>query len=96
MKTSTLHQSLQAKLGAYSGEHLPTTISYQDQHNSMVEKPLFDATLDEVAFSIQALGVEIAAIHRRRSALDSLYTLARERHYLGAKTVGEIAKEVTK
>jgi hypothetical protein len=36
------------------------------------------------------------AIHRRRSALDSLYTLARENGCLGSDTVGVIAVEVTK
>ena len=71
MKTSTLHQSLQAKLGSYAGEHLVTTLRYQDQYGNSVEKPLLDATLDEVAFSIQTLSAEGSAIHRRRSALES-------------------------
>ena len=53
MKTPTLHQSLQAKLGAYTGEHLTATIRYQDRYGNLVEKPLLDATLDEVAFAIQ-------------------------------------------
>jgi hypothetical protein len=49
-----------------------------------------------VAFSIQTLSAESASIHRRRSALDSLYTLARENGCLGSDTVGVIAVEVTK
>ncbi len=46
MKTPTLHQSLQVKLGSYAGEHLVTTLRYQDQYGNSVEKPLLDATLD--------------------------------------------------
>ena len=30
MKTATLHQSLQAKLGAYTGEHLTAAIRLHD------------------------------------------------------------------
>lgn len=96
MKTPTLYQALQVKLGTYAGEHLTATISYQDRYSNTVEKPLLDATLDEIAFSIQTLCAESAAIHRRRSALESLYTLAREHGCLGLNTVGEIALEVTK
>jgi hypothetical protein len=96
MSTPTLHQSLQKKIGAFSGEHLPTTINYLDRYGNTVEKPLLDATLDEVAFSIQTLGTEISAIHRRRSSLESLYNLSREHGCLGLNTVGEIALEVTK
>lgn len=43
MKTSTLHQSLQAKLGAYTGEHLTAAIRYQDRYGNLVEKPLLDS-----------------------------------------------------
>lgn len=96
MKTPTLHQCLQGKLGSYAGEHLTATIRYQDRYGNTVEKPLLDATLDEVAFAIQTLSAESASIHRRRSALDSLYLLARERGCLGSDTVGVIAVEVTK
>ena len=96
MKTPTLHQSLQVKLGSYAGEHLVTTLRYQDQYGNSVEKPLLDATLDEVAFSIQTLSAEGSAIHRRRSALESLYSLARDHGCLGQDTVSAIAEEVTK
>ena len=34
MKTPTLHQSLQAKLGVYTGEHLTATIRYQDRYGN--------------------------------------------------------------
>ena len=61
MKTPTLHQSLQAKLGAYTGEHLTAAIRYQDRYGNLVEKPLLDATLDEVAFAIQTLNAESAS-----------------------------------
>ena len=96
MKTQTLHQSLQSKLGSYAGEHLTATICYQDRSGNTVEKPLLDATLDEVAFAIQTLNAESSAIHRRRSALDALYTLARDHGSVGADSVGIIAAEVTK
>ena len=96
MKISSLHQALQIKLGSYTGEHLATTLRYLDHNGYIVEKPLFDATLDEVAFAIQTLSAEVSAIHRRRNALDSLYTLARHHGFLGANTVGAIAVEVAK
>lgn len=92
----TLFQSLQAKLGSYAGAHLVTTLRYQDRHGNAIDKPLLEATLDEVAFAIQTLSAEGSAIHRRRSALESLYALARDRGCLGADTVGAIASEVTK
>ena len=96
MSNPKLHQLLQKKLGSFSGEHLPTAITYVDRFGNTVEKPLLDATLDEVAFSIQTIGSEIAAIHRRRSSLESLYNLSRENGCLGLNTIGEIAGEVTK
>lgn len=96
MTMPTLYQSLQAKLGFYAGEHLATTLRFQDRYGNTVEKPLLDATLDEVAFAIQTLGAEGSAITRRRHALDSLYLLARDRGCLGADTVGAIATEVAK
>ena len=92
MKTPTLLQSLQKKLGPYAGEHLVTTLSYRDRYGNAVDKPLLDATLDEVAFAIQTLSAEGSAIHRRRNALDTLYILARERGCVGADTVGAIAE----
>jgi hypothetical protein len=96
MKTQTLHQSLQTKLDSYAGEHLTATICYQDRCGNTVEKPLLDATLDEVAFAIQTLSAEGSAIHRRRVALESLHTIARDHGCIGADTIGAIAVEVTK
>lgn len=96
MTTQTLYQSLQGKLGSYVGEHLTPAIRYQDRNGNLVEKALMDATLDDIAFAIQALGAESAAIHRRRNALDSLYSLAREHGSVGSDLVGDIAAEVTK
>jgi hypothetical protein len=96
MKTPTLLQSLHSKLGSYDAGHLVTTLRYQDQYGNTVEKPLFDATLDEVAFSIQTYISDGKAITRRRSALESLYALARDRGCVGSKTIGDIAVEVTK
>ena len=42
MKTLTLHQSLQVKLGTYAGEHLTATISYRDRYGNTVDKPLLE------------------------------------------------------
>lgn len=95
MNTSTLYQSLQAKLGPYTGEHLSAVIRYEDRYGNLVEKPLLDATLDEVAFAIQTLGAESASIYQRRNALEKLYAIARERGCLGSDTVDVIAVEVT-
>jgi len=95
MKNPTLYQTLQVKLGSYAGEQLATTLSYQDRYGNTVEKPLLDATLDEVAFAIQMLNSESSALHRRRRALDELYLLAREHGCLGAETIGTVAMQVT-
>ena len=51
MKTPTLHHALQTKLGSYAGEHLVTTLRYQDQYGNSVEKPLLDA----IAFHVLVL-----------------------------------------
>ena len=96
MSTPTLHQSLQKKIGTCFGEYLPTTIKFQDRFGNTMEKPILDATLDEIAFSIQTLGAESSAIHCRRSSLERLYNLAREHGCFGSDTVNEIAVEVTK
>lgn len=96
MNGPTLYESLQRMLGAYAGEHLTPVIRLQGRDGNLVEKPLLDATLDEVAFAIRILSAEGSAIHRRRSALESLYDLAREHGCLGADTVDAIAAEVTK
>ena len=96
MNANTLIQKLRKEVMSLAGDNLPAEIRYQDRYGNLVEKPLFDATLDEVAFAIQTLNAESASIHRRRSALDSLYTMARENGCLGSDTVGAVAVEVTK
>ena len=96
MKTPTLHQALQKKIGSVYGDSLPTTIKFQDCAGEIIEMELVDATLDEVAFAMQLLQVESSAIHARRGALERLYNLAREHRCLGSDTVNLIAAEVTK
>ena len=96
MNANTLIQKLRKEVMSLAGDNLPAEIRYQDRYGNLVEKPLLDATLDEVAFAIQTLNAESASIHRRRSALDSLYTMARENGCLGSDTVGAVAVEVTK
>ena len=96
MKTPTLHQALQKKIGSVYGDSLPTTIKFQDRAGDIIDKELVDATLDEVAFAMQLLQVESSAIHARRGALERLYNLAREHRCLGSDSVNLIAAEVTK
>ena len=96
MKTPTLHQALQKKIGSVYGDNLPTTIKFQDHAGNLIEKELIDATLDEIAFAMQLLQAESSATHARRGALDRLYNLAREHRCLGSDTVNLIAAEVTK
>ena len=96
MNTENLHKSLPKKIGSIFGEHLPATIKFQDRFGNTMEKPLLDATLDEIAFSMQLLQTESSAIHARRSSLERLYNLSREHGCLGSDTVSNIAVEVTK
>ncbi len=96
MKTPTLHQALQKKIGSVYGDSLPATIKFQDRTGDIIEKDLVEATLDEIAFAMQLLQVESSAIHARRGALERLYNLAREHRCLGSDSVTVIAEEVTK
>ena len=68
MSTPTVHQTLQKKIGSLYGDSLPTTIKFQDRLGNTMEKQLPDATLDEIAFSIQLLQTESSAILARRRA----------------------------
>jgi hypothetical protein len=94
MKPETLFQSLQAKLGMFTGDHLSPVIRYQDRAGNFIEKSLLEATLDEVAFAIQTLAAESSTLYQRRNALEKLYTVARERGHLGSDTVEAITTEV--
>lgn len=96
MSTPTLHQTLQKQIGSVYGDSLPTMIKFQDRAGDIIEKELADATLDEIAFAMQLLHAESAAIHARRGALERLYNLAREHRCMGSDTVNVIAVEVTK
>jgi len=64
----------------YSLEDLPETIAFPSHPAREVEAPvaLEQATIDEVAFAIIAAEQESSAAHRRSSALQRLYKLARE------------------
>ncbi len=96
MKTPTLHQDLQKKIGSVYGDSLPATIKFQDRAGNLIEKELIDTTLDEIAFAMQLLQAEGSTIHARRGALERLYNMAREHRCLGSDTVNLIAAEVTK
>lgn len=96
MKNPTLHQALQKKIGTVYGDSLPATIKFQDHSGNIIEKELIEASLDEIAFSMQLLQAESSVIHARRGALERLYNLAREHLCLGSDTVNLIAAEVTK
>ena len=96
MKTSTLHQVLQKKIGSVYGDSLPVMIKFQDRAGNLIEKELIDTTLDEIAFAMQLLQAEGSTIHARLGALERLYNMAREHRCLGSDTVNLIAAEVTK
>ena len=72
MKTSTLHQSLQAKLGSYAGEHLVTTLRYQDQYGNSVEKPLLESVLHKLqgnqSHAAQVLGINRNTLRKKMKA----------------------------
>ena len=66
-----------------------------------VVRRLEDATLDDVAFTIQGMELESRLIHRRLSGLRDLYEMARKRGALGVTTVADAfidlsTKEVVK
>lgn len=50
-------------------------------------KPIHEATLDDLAFAAQALDKEQSAIYKRLSAIRELYTEARAKGALGAENI---------
>lgn len=66
------------------------------QCNDEVLRPLLDASLDDVAFGIQALEQESSALFRRIQALRDLYTQARKRGALGSTSVAQAFADISK
>ena len=66
------------------------------QCNDEVLRPLLDASLDDVAFGIQALEQESSTLYRRIQALRDLYALARKRGALGSTSVGQAFADIGK
>ena len=54
-------------------------------------KPIDEATVDDVAFAVQALNDEMDAVYRRSSALRSLHDKARRAGALGSALAVEAA-----
>ena len=61
-----------------------------------VIKPLFDATLDELAFAAQTLNAERSVLSRRMVAIEDVYAYARKQGFLGADLIRGLVDEVTK
>ena len=73
-------------------QSLPRTVTIPSKNGNYSEilvLPLEDATLDELAFAIQALEADRHAICRRMYDLQDLYQLARKRGVLGATTLND-------
>ena len=84
MNASTLIQKLRKEIASIAGDNLPAEIRYQDRYGNVVIKPLFDVTLDELAFAAQTLNAERSTLSRRQVALEDVYAHARKQGFLGA------------
>lgn len=61
-----------------------------------VVRSLADATLDDLAFAVQALENEFSVIYRRCAALKDLYETARKRGAIGSTTVADAFAHVAR
>lgn len=61
-----------------------------------VVRSLAEATLDDLAFAIQALESEFSVIHRRCAALKELSETARKRGAVGSTTVADAFAHVAR
>ena len=96
MNANTLIQKLRKEVMSLAGDNLPTEIRYQDRYGNVVIKPLFDATLDELAFAAQTLNAERSVLSRRMVAIEDVYAYARKQGFLGADLIRGLVDEVTK
>lgn len=96
MNANTLIQKLRKEVMSLAGDNLPAEIRYQDRYGNVVIKPLFDATLDELAFAAQTLNAERSVLSRRMVAIEDVYAYARKQGFLGADLIRGLVDEVTK
>lgn len=66
---------------------LPDAIdtSYLGEFGQPIRKPMAQATIDDIAFAIQALSTESSEVYRRLDALRQLHDRARRAGGLGAE-----------
>lgn len=90
-KTTTPLQRLRES--SYALAELPDSIRTGDigEFGQPIAKALSAATVDDVAFAIQALGDEADAIYRRVTALKHLHDRARRAGALGAEVAVDAA-----
>jgi hypothetical protein len=90
-KTTTPLQRLRES--SYTLAELPDSIRTGDlgEYGQPLSKAITCATVDDVAFAIQALGDEADAIYRRVAALKQLHDRARRVGALGAETAMDAA-----
>ncbi len=96
MKVTDLIEQLRRACVSFSSEQLPAEIRYLDREGNVVVKPLLEATVDEIVFCLQSVNTERSSLSHRALVLEDVLAYARQRRYLGADRIGDIAAEVTK
>ena len=84
---------LRKRLPSIYGEHLHDDIRYRGVDGTDVLVALDAATVDELAFAIQAANAEALALSRRRTALEDLHTEVRKRAARGADRIADVSWE---
>lgn len=92
--TPSLLDKLRDKVDSVRGNDLPDIIRYRDLHQNPIAKPLLEATLDEIAFVIDAIDQETLTLSMRKQTLDRLYRLARRIGGFGAQRVGDLVAQM--
>ncbi len=88
---SILTNSLRKQISSLYAEHLPGEIRYRGADGQDVVVALDAATVDELAFAIQAANEESLALSRRRTALEELHTEMRKRGARGADLLTDVS-----
>lgn len=90
-KTTTPLQRLRES--SYTLSELPESILTGDvgEFSQPINKAINTATVDDIAFAIQALGDEADALYRRVSALKQLHDRARRAGAVGAELAVDAA-----
>ena len=64
------------------------------EYGHAISKPIGQATIDDIAFAIQALSIESTAVYKRHDALRQLHDRARRAGGLGADLAIESAMRI--